>query len=357
MEGWEVTLNIGDRIPGKELLALLEKVDQTGSISRAVEEAGISYRYGWGLLNRAEKALGQVLVARQAGGTAGGGTTLTMEGKRLLGHMQSLQREVQGQLSALIQEKEPEQSHHLMLASTMEPVMTGLLDVLEQAFLNETGITVRHVSTGSGQAINMAKAGRVDIVLTHAPQLEEEFIREGWGVFQLVVMSNDFVLVGPSSDPAGVSQAFSPEQALCGIAKANAFFVSRGDRSGTHLHEKMLWDKAGIEPEQFSWYLKAHTTLGNHGIMRRAVEVEGYALVDRASFATGYSANHFKVLYSGHPLLKNRFSVIPVSRKKAAVNQGDAETFARWLVSDSAKRIIAEFGHQQFGFSLFTPSD
>lgn len=143
MEGWDISLNLGDKIPGKELLRLLEKIDKTGSLNRAVEEAGVSYRYGWGLLNRAEEALGKTLVARQTGGSAGGGTTLTSEGKKLLGHMQSLQREVQGQLSSLLAEKSPQDDKQLMLASTMEPVVTGLLDVLEQAYLQESGVIDR----------------------------------------------------------------------------------------------------------------------------------------------------------------------------------------------------------------------
>lgn len=355
MDNWEVTLNLGEKIPGKELLALLDKIDKTGSLSRAAEEAGMSYRYGWGLLNRAENAVGQLLVVRQAGGTSGGGTTLTMEGKKLLGHMQSLQREVQGQLSALLSVDEPQEKNHLMLASTMEPVVTGLLDILEQAFLNESGITVRHIATGSGQALGMAKAGRVDVVLTHAPVLEEEFMRDGWGVFQLFVMSNNFIVVGPHKDPAGVALVTSAVEAFRSIAKSGAVFVSRDDRSGTHLHEMMLWEQADVAPREFPWYLKAHNMLGNYGVLRKAAESSGYALVDRASFVTGYSGDELKVLHSGDPSLKNRFTVIPVSRKKAAVNQDVAEKFAYWLASERSKKIIAEFGKQQYGFPLFTP--
>lgn len=357
MENWEVTLNLGDKIPGKELLILLEKIDQTGSLNRAVEEAGISYRYGWGLLNRTEQALGKALVFRQTGGSTGGGTTLTDEGKKLMGHMQSLQREVQGQLSALLRENEHPESRHVMLASTMEPVVTGLLDVLEQAFLNETGIIVRHISAGSGQALSMAKAGRVDVVLTHAPALEEAFIQEGWGVFRLEVMSNDFILVGPHKDPADAAGAGTVADALRRIASTRSCFVSRDDRSGTHLQEMQLWVTAGIDPAQFAWYFKAQNMLGNYGVLRKAADLGGYTLVDRASYVTGYAGEELKVLFSGAPQLKNRFSVIPVSRTKAAVNQEPAEAFARWLVSARAKDIIREFGRQQYGFPLFMPDN
>jgi molybdate transport repressor ModE-like protein len=118
VKDWEVTLSFGDKIHGKELLRLLDEINQTGSLSRAVEEAGISYRYGWGLLNRAEKTLGQALVTRQAGGTAGGGTTLTEEGKKLLRHMERLQQEVQGQLAALLGSRQAEASSHIMFGCT-----------------------------------------------------------------------------------------------------------------------------------------------------------------------------------------------------------------------------------------------
>ncbi|MBS4023348.1 MAG: substrate-binding domain-containing protein [Dethiobacter sp.] len=352
---WEVSLNLGERIPGRELLALLEKIDDTGSLNRAVEEAGFSYRYGWGLLNRAEEALGKALVIRQAGGSAGGGTRLTPEGRKLLGHMQSLQREVQGQLFSLLAEKEVQAESSLVLASTMEPVVTGLLDVLEQAYLQETSVIVRHIAAGSGQAIAMAKAGRVDVLLTHAPALEKEFVSEGWGVGRTPVMSNDFIIVGPQADPAAVASSTGAADAFGKIATAKSWFVSRGDKSGTHLSEKSLWQEAGIDPSGQAWYLEVRNMLGNYGIMRRAAELCGYTLVDRASFVAGIRGDELKILLEGDPLLQNIFSVIAVSRKKAAVNQEEAEKFCTWLSSPAAAKIISGFGRQQFGFPLFVP--
>lgn len=352
---WQVTLNLGEKIPGKELLAILEYIDLTGSLSRAVEHAGISYRYGWGLLNRAEEALGKALVTRQAGGSAGGGTSLTPEGRKLLGHMQSLQREVQGQLSALLEEKEVQAAGSLLLASTMEPVVTGLLDVLEQSYLRVTGVAVRHIAAGSGQAIAMAKAGRVDILLTHAPELEEKFIRDGWGVKRIPVMSNDFLIIGPKSDPAGIASADSAASAFRKIASSSACFISRGDQSGTHLAERNLWKQAGVDPTGNAWYQEARNMLGNYGVLRQAAEQDGYTLVDRASYVAGAAAGDLGILLQGDPLLQNIFSVIPVSRAKAAVNQDEAEHFAEWLHSPVTKKIISDFGLQQFGFSLFTP--
>ena len=241
-----------------------------------------------------------------------------------------------------------------MLASTIEPVVTGILDVLEQAYLQETGVTVRHIAAGSGQSIAMAKAGRVDVLLTHAPDLEKQFVSDGWGSKTLSVMRNDFILVGPTSDPAKVVAAKTVTEAFARIAQSEAVFVSRGDQSGTHLFELNLWQGAGISPSS-PWYQEARNTLGNYGILRRAAELEGYTLVDRASYVTGYAGAELKVLFSRDPKLVNLFSVIPVSRKKAAVNQQAAEAFAEWLISPAAKRIISSFGKVQYGFSLFEP--
>lgn len=356
MERWDVTLNLGEKIPGKVLLMLLQKIDETGSLNRAVEEAGVSYRYGWGLLNRAEEALERTLVSRQAGGSAGGGTTLTADGKKLLGHMEALQREVKGQLASMLSAAELPGEKALMLASTMEPVATGLLDVLEQAYLLESGVTVRHIAAGSGQAMAMARAGRVDVLLTHAPELEAEFVREGWGVRRIPVMSNDYVIVGPVADPAGIAQAGSVVEAFQNIASAGAVFISRGDRSGTHLWETKLWQAAGIEPQGCDWYAEARNTLGNYGVMQRAARQQGYTLVDRASFTAGYAGSQLAILYCGDRLLENVFSVIPVSRSRAAVHQEEAEAFAAWLSSPAAAKLIAGFGLQQFGEALFHPA-
>ena len=350
---WELTFNLGEKIPGKELLSILQKIDATGSLRRAVEEADVSYRYGWGLLKRAEEALGTALVLRQTGGSAGGGTTLTQDGRKLLGHMQALQREVHGQLSALLYEQREDVATHLMVASTMEPVVTGLLDVLEQAYLQETGVIVSHIAAGSGQAISMAKAGRVDIILTHAPELEERFIEEAWGTRRVPVMMNDFIIVGPPADPAKTKGVDNAKEVFNRIAKSQANFISRGDRSGTHLFERALWKDAGFNPVGAHWYHEIRNTLGNYGILSRAAELAAYTLVDSASFLTGGFEEKLSVMQSGDPQLTNIFSLMPVSRKKAAVNQEEAERFATWVASSAAKKIIGEFGKKQFGVPLF----
>jgi tungstate transport system substrate-binding protein len=229
------------------------------------------------------------------------------------------------------------------------------LDVLEQAFFNETGITVRHVAMGSGQALAMAKAGRVDVVLTHAPVLEEEFMRKGWGAIRLPVMRNDFIIAGPPDDPAGIARANSAVAAFTAIAGGKRIFISRDDQSGTHLCELALWEKAGIQPAGLPWYQSAQSMWGNYGVLRMAAETGGYALADMASFVTAEAGEGVVVLNSGDSALENIFSVIPVSRSKAAVNQESAEVFAHWLTTE-ARTLIAEFGCRQFGVPLFRPA-
>jgi tungstate transport system substrate-binding protein len=352
---WEITLSLGRKIPGRELLKLLERIHETGSLTQAVEAAGMSYRHAWGLLNRAEEALNKKLVIRKAGGSAGGGTSLTDEGLFLLGHLHKLQREVQGQLRSMLDEQDAPEQVQIMLASTMEPVVTGLLDLLEQVYFRETGVAVRHVGAGSGQAIALAKAGRVDALLTHAPVLEEEFMAEGWGAKRLPVMSNDFVLAGHQSNPAGLLPDDPVSRALQKIAQKKAPFISRGDRSGTHLFEQELWRKTGIEPAGEIWYHESRSILGSHGALRRASELKGHTIVDRASFITGNQDGELDVLVSGDADFKNVFSVMVVSRAKAVVNQDEAQRFAHWLVSPQAQKIIGEFGGPLYEGALFCP--
>jgi len=160
--GWEVTVNLGEGLPGKELLQLLSSIKEAGSLNRAAREAGLSYRYAWGLLNKVEETLGQRLVLRKAGGMAGGGTTLTDAGRRLLEYLLALQRETSLQMGAVLAgANQDKRGGQLVLASSMEPVVTGLLEVLEQAYLLQSGTVLRHVAAGSGQAFAVDVQGTV----------------------------------------------------------------------------------------------------------------------------------------------------------------------------------------------------
>ncbi|RJX27921.1 MAG: LysR family transcriptional regulator [Dethiobacter sp.] len=366
------------RISGNNLFDLLENISRYGSISRAASEMGVSYRYSWGIIQAAEKALGLALVKKQIGGYEGGGTSLTKEGRELLGQYKEFKGEVDTQLNRFVKKatglKHPPVpqdgstgqafQRHLLLASTMEPVETGLLDVLEGAFYQSSGVLVRHIALGSGRALQIARSGRVDMALTHAPELEEEFMQEGWGKSRFPVMANDFVLVGPVSDPAeiaGLDATSGTKEAFRKIALSRSPFISRSDHSGTHLRESEIWESAGIFPEG-EWYFQSSGVVGNLGILRLALEKKAYTLVDRATFLLSRSQDKMIRVFigteEGNALigeLENVFSLILVNPERIpAVNHEDALLFARWIQGTEARQVIAGFGQENFGKPLFS---
>jgi len=364
------------RISCDDLFNLLENIAKYGSISRAATEMGISYRYAWGIVGVAEKALALTLVHRQVGGFEGGGTSLSKEGSKLLEQYKSFKQEVDLQLEHFSNRTPPCKAssfadetaevafagQHLLLASTMEPVETGLLDILEEAFFQSTGILVRHIALGSGRALELAKKGRVDMALTHAPALEEKFMREGWGISIFSVMSNDFVLIGPEVDTAGLKRldyANGVKEVFRCIAAAAAPFVSRGDRSGTHLKELQIWEEAGVTPGG-DWYSVSSGIAGNMGVLRLAQRKIAYALVDRATFILSRSTDGMKI-YRGNEEgtalqgeLGNVFSLVLVNPQRVqTVNFEGALRFARWIREAQAIRIIEGFGRESYGRPLF----
>ena len=365
------------RISCNDLFTLLENILKYGSISRAASEMGISYRYSWGIVGGAEKALGLALVHRQVGGHEGGGTSLSKEGRELLEQYKSFKQEVDLQLEHFINRASPHKvlsvspeqteenspGEHLLLASTMEPVETGLLDVLEEAFFQSTGVLVRHIALGSGRALEFAQKGRVDMALTHAPALEAEFMGEGWGIAKIPVMSNDFILVGPPADPAGIKllgQGCSVKDVFRRIAQSRTSFASRGDRSGTHLRELHIWEEAGITPGD-DWHIISSGIAGNLGVLRLAQEKGAYTLVDRATYLLsrcGDKMHIFSGSEEGTALpgeLENVFSLLLVNPQRVAtVNFKGAMLFAEWLQEAAAGQIIAGFGRESFGRPLFS---
>ena len=364
------------RISCNDLFDLMENISKFGSISRAAAEMGISYRYAWGIVGIAEKALDIHLVHRQVGGFEGGGTSLSTEGRELLEQYKSFKQEVDLQLEHFSNRASTRKDcsfadetagvasagEHLLLASTMEPVETGLLDVLEEAFFQSTGILVRHVALGSGRALELAQKGRVDMALTHAPALEAKFMQQGWGNSIIPVMSNDFVLAGPNVDTAGLNRldhTNGVKEAFRCIAAAAAPFVSRGDRSGTHLKELQIWDDAGVIPGG-DWYSISSGIAGNMGVLRLAQGKRAYALVDRATFVLSRSADSMKI-YRGNEEgtalpgeLDNIFSLVPVNPQRVqTVNFQGALRFARWIREAQAIRIIEGFGRESYDRPLF----
>jgi tungstate transport system substrate-binding protein len=244
-------------------------------------------------------------------------------------------------------------SNTLTLATTTSTRDSGLLDVLTPMFERETGIKLKVVAVGSGQALELGRRGDADVLLTHAPDGEAKFMEEGHGARRRRVMHNDFVLVGPRTDPADVAGAKSVADAFTRIAREEAPFVSRGDDSGTHRKEHAIWKAEVIEP-QGAWYLRAGS--GMAAVLRVANEKGAYTLSDRGTFLAQRDLLDLKILHQGDPLLHNPYTVISVSPEKhPSVNHRAAERFAEFLVSPEVQQVIGEFGVTRHGQPLFFP--
>jgi tungstate transport system substrate-binding protein len=234
----------------------------------------------------------------------------------------------------------------LRMATTTSTDNTGLLDYLAPLLKADLGIDLQWVAVGTGKALELGRNGDVDVVLTHDPESEKSFIDEEYGVDPKQVMYNDFVVLGPASDPAGV-KGKSVNEAFALIAEKQAPFASRADKSGTHMAELRLWKAAGVpEPDKETWYLQ--TGQGMLDTINIAGERGGYVLTDRGTFIT-YEANNngnppVGILVEGDDSLKNQYSVIPVNPKKHAnVNHELAAKFSDWLTSKKAQDDIANF--------------
>ena len=245
----------------------------------------------------------------------------------------------------------------IMLASTIGPIDAGIVTALEDGFEKETGIRVRHVGAGTGEALKISEKGSIDLVMVHAKSLEEKFIAAGFGTERIPFMYNDFVIVGPSSDPAGIRGMKSATTALKQIAEKSAPFVTRGDKSGTHVAESDLWTKAGVKPAG-AWYkVYEKGSEGNVPTLRFTSSAGSYTLIDRATYLSIQKEIKLEILVEGDETLLNRISLIPVNQNKFPhVNQEDVTLFVRWLVSPTkGQKIVAEFGKERFGAALFFP--
>lgn len=242
----------------------------------------------------------------------------------------------------------------LTLATTTSTRDSGLLKALLPVFEEETGIEVKVVAVGTGQALELGRRGDADVLLTHAPAAEQQFMDEGHGQLREPVMHNDFVLVGPPSDPAKIGQTTTVSQAFCQLAEAEAPFVSRGDNSGTHMKEKAIWQTTSIEPHG-EWYIPAGT--GMAAVLRMASEKQAYTLSDRGTFLA-QNAPDLTIVSQGDSLLHNPYAVIVVSSDRhPGVKRAAAEQFSQFLVSPTAQSIIRKFGIDRFGQPLFFPRE
>ncbi len=225
------------------------------------------------------------------------------------------------------------------MASTIGPIDAGIVGALEDAYFAKTGVLVRHAGAGTGAALEMTKRGGFDLVMVHARVLEDKFVADGFGVDRRDVMYNDFVILGPAADPAGVRGEKQATSALARIARAEALFVTRGDNSGTHVKEMELWRKAEIAPKG-GWYATFEKgATGNAPTTRYANERQAYVLMDRATYLTLKKEIGLQVLVEKDPDLLNFIAVIRMNPAKfPRANTAGAKAFVDWLVSEEAQR-------------------
>lgn len=241
----------------------------------------------------------------------------------------------------------------IILATTTSTQDSGLLDVLIPIFEGRSGYTVKTVAVGTGQALKMGEDGNADVLLVHAPAAEKELMKGGFGVERLLVMHNDFVIVGPADDPAGIKGDVSAVEALVKIASAAAAFVSRGDDSGTHKAELALWKSGEIDP-QGDWYIESGQ--GMAATLKIAGEKAAYTLTDRATYLATREGLGLEILVEGDPVLLNVYHVITVNPEKwPKVNNAGATAFAQFLIDGETQKVIGEFGVDKYGQPLFFP--
>jgi len=241
------------------------------------------------------------------------------------------------------------------LSTTTSTENSGLLYELLPPFEKMFNLKVDVVAVGTGKALKLGENGDADIVLVHARNLEDKFVADGYGVNRRDVMHNDFVIIGPSNDPAGITKVKTADDALKSIATKKASFVSRGDKSGTHNKELSLWKKAKVQPSG-SWYIESGRGMGEVLIMSH--EKGAYALTDRGTYLAFQKGGKINVpiLFEGDPSLFNPYGIIAVNPDRHPhVKYVHAMALIGWVTSQQGQRIIAEFGKAKFGAPLFYP--
>lgn len=239
----------------------------------------------------------------------------------------------------------------IRLATTTSTENSGLLEALNPPFTERTGIEVEVIAAGTGKAIRLGESGDVDVILVHAREAEERFVAEGHGVGRRAVMHNDFVILGPASDPAGVRGTKDAAAALARIAASKSAFVSRGDDSGTHKKEMSLWKAAGVAPSG-DWYLEAGRGMG--AVLMMADELGACTISDRGTWIAFREKIALDVLVEGDDRLANPYGIIAVSPKRHPhVRHAEAMRYIEWVTSPEGQEIIA--GFTKGGERLFHP--
>ena len=242
----------------------------------------------------------------------------------------------------------------LILATTTSTQDSGLLDVLVPQFGQKTGYKVKTIAVGSGQAVTMGERGEADVLLVHAPDSEVKFMQAGHGINRKLVMHNDFIIIGPQADPAGIKGVATAVDALKKIAAAKANFISRGDNSGTDQLEKKVWKTAGVDAKGQSWYQESGQGMG--ATLNIASEKSAYTITDRATYLATKKNLSLNILVEGDPILLNIYHVIQVNPQKSSkINADGAKAFADFMVAPETQQIIAKFGVDKFGQPLFFP--
>jgi len=241
----------------------------------------------------------------------------------------------------------------LILATTTSTQDSGLLDVLVPIFEEQSGYTVQMIAVGSGEAMQMGQDGNADVLLVHAPASEEQFMADGYGSDRQLVMHNDFIIVGPAADPAGIRGAPTTVEAFTMIANSASPFITRGDDSGTHKKELGLWKSTAITPAG-DWYEESGQGMG--ATLRIASEKGAYTLTDRATYLANLDTLDLEILLEGDAALLNVYHVIVVNAELwPLVNEAGAIAFAEFMVADETQAVISEFGVEEFGQPLFIP--
>ena len=243
----------------------------------------------------------------------------------------------------------------IVVQSTTSTANSGLYDAILPQFEKQTGIRVNVVAVGTGQAIKNATRGDGDVLLVHAKAAEEKFVADGWGVDRFDLMYNDFIFVGPDNDPAGLSDATSAVDALIRISSGRALFASRGDDSGTHQKERLLWTSAGIDPTTSSgdWYRETGSGMG--ATLNVAVGMNAYAITDRATWISFGNKLGFKVVFDNDQELFNQYGIILVNPSRHPhVNAKDGQIFINWMLGKKGQTAIANYTLD--GQQLFFPN-
>jgi len=242
----------------------------------------------------------------------------------------------------------------VILATTTSTQDSGLLDVLIPMFEKKTGYFVKTIAVGSGQAMAMGAKGEADVLLVHSPAAEKKFMADGNGVERRLIMHNDFIIVGPPSDPAKIKGMKKAAEAFKKIAASGSIFMSRGDKSGTHAKEMDIWKTAGVKYEGEKWYQQ--TGLGMGQTLAVAAEKKTYTLADRGTYLALKKGLGLDILVEGDGILLNIYHVIEVNPKKwTKANFAGGKAFADFMVSKDVQAVIKTFGVEKFGSPLFFP--